>query len=290
MLPRPELGAVLLVTWPGGARSFHYDDYWSGPDLIYTGRGKRDDQRLEGANLYLAENRFTNYVFEGGAGSQMLRFLGEAVATNVWRARGFDELGNDREILRYRLRFGVGGSVAPGSATRPSSRSRRVRSTSAAEQLRQRRPFDPTRAPAVYRTPVPRAILEETTARREKAGQAHHALLERLHAHLLSSGWSDINEIPSAIDLEATRRDRRVLFEAKTVSPASELSQTRAGLSQLLEYRFFYGRTTDRLCLVTDAPISDRRIRFLEAHDVAVAYDEGRGLVPSGTTASELLL
>jgi len=36
-------------------------------------------------------------------------------------------------------------------------------------------------------------------------------------------------------------------------------------LSQLLEYRFFYGEAGDALCLVTDAPISDRRIRFLEA-------------------------
>jgi hypothetical protein len=26
MLPRPALNALLLVTWPGGARSFNYDD------------------------------------------------------------------------------------------------------------------------------------------------------------------------------------------------------------------------------------------------------------------------
>jgi hypothetical protein len=68
-----------------------------------------------------------------------------------------------------------------------------------------------------------------------------------------------------------------VLFEAKTVSRSSELSQTRSGLSQLLEYRFFYGDPTDRLCLVTDAPISDRRIRFLENHGIAAAYEEGDG-------------
>lgn len=79
------------------------------------------------------------------------------------------------------------------------------------------------------------------------------------------------------------------MFEAKTVSPTSELSQTRSGLSQLLEYRFFYGDPGDKLCLVTDGPISDRRIRFLVAQEIAVAYDEGRGLVPCGTLAQSIL-
>ena len=50
MLPRPALNALILVTWPGGARSFDYDDYWSQGDLIYTGRGKTGHQKLEGAN------------------------------------------------------------------------------------------------------------------------------------------------------------------------------------------------------------------------------------------------
>ena len=88
MMPRPQLDALLLVTWPGGARSFNYDDYWSRGDLIYTGRGKRGNQKLEGANRDLANNRYTNYVFEGGVGSEKLRFLGTATATRQWRARG----------------------------------------------------------------------------------------------------------------------------------------------------------------------------------------------------------
>jgi hypothetical protein len=88
MLPRPAMNALLLVTWPGGARSFDYDDYWSQGDLIYTGRGKTGDQKLEGANRDLANNSRTNYVFEGGAGSGALRFLGVAVSTRRWRARG----------------------------------------------------------------------------------------------------------------------------------------------------------------------------------------------------------
>lgn len=105
----------------------------------------------------------------------------------------------------------------------------------------------------------------------------------------MTQGWTNLNEVPSAIDLEGNKGKQKVLFEAKTVSPTSELGQTRSGLSQLLEYRFFYGDSSDGLCLVTDAPISDRRIRFLEIHHIAVAYDEGNGLVPCGTLAPKLL-
>jgi hypothetical protein len=143
--------------------------------------------------------------------------------------------------------------------------------------------------PRVPRDGLEDATPEETAARREKANQGHHALLVRLQAHLAGSGWTDIDEIPSAIDLEAAKRKRKVLFEAKTVSPASELSQTRSGLSQLLEYRFFYGDPGNGLCLVTDAPISDRRIRFLEAQGIAVAYEQGSGLVGCGALAQKLL-
>jgi hypothetical protein len=99
-----------------------------------------------------------------------------------------------------------------------------------------------------------------------------------LQAALVALGWTDLDEIPSAIELEAIKSRRKVIFEAKTVTPRSELSQTRSGLSQLLEYRFFNGEPSDCLCLVTDAPISDRRIRLLESNAVAVAYEERNGL------------
>jgi hypothetical protein len=290
MMSRPRLNALLLVTWPGGARSFNYEDYWNRGDLIYTGRGKTGNQELEGANRFLAENRYTNYVFEGGVGSEMLRFLGTAVAVHQWRARGMGDDGNDREILRYRLRFRSGGaSTRTSRGGRERAPTRRRRRSTPAEQQRQRRRFDPNRAPAQYRAPVQHATPEETAARREKANSEHHRLLVRLQAGLAATGWSDLDEIPSAIDLEAKKGKRKVLFEAKTVSARSELSQTRAGLSQLLEYRFFYGDPSDRLCLVCDHPISDRRTRFLEEHGIAVAYDEGSGLVASGTLAQKLL-
>jgi hypothetical protein len=284
-----------LLQWPPvrcpyRQRSLAGQPNWSRGDLIYTGRGKRGDQKLEGANRDLAENRYENFVFEGGVGSEVLRFLGTARATRQWRARGPDDDRTDREILRYRLRFQSGGAAASASQTRrrPAT-TRRTQSAAPAQKERQRRRFDPGRPPGQYRKPVQNATPEETAARREKANQAHHALLVRLQAGLAALRWSDFDEIPSAIDLEAQKGGRKILFEAKTVSPRSELSQTRSGLSQLLEYRFFYGEPSDRLCLVTNGPISDRRIRFLEAEGIAVAYEEGNGVIPCGTLAQRLL-
>jgi hypothetical protein len=133
---------------------------------IDTGRGKRGDQRLEGANRDLAENRYTNYIFEGGVGSERLRFLGTAVATRQWRARGLDEDGNNRQILRYRLQFATGGSTASSPAqTRPATAPRRTRSRTPAQQQRQRRRFDPSRSPKQYRTPVQQPELSSGLGR-----------------------------------------------------------------------------------------------------------------------------
>jgi hypothetical protein len=293
MLSRPAMDALLIITWPGGARSFNYEDYWDGEDLIYTGRGKSGDQRLEGPNRDLAYNVRTNYVFEGGTDARALHFLGTAGAEQYWRARGIGDNQKEREILRYRLRFNTEGPSASGPRRSSRRAGRRdstpTRSSVRGEQHRQRRRFDPTRAPTQYTTPVQNATPEETAARQEKANQAHHDLLVHLESDLSGDGWTNLDEIPSAIDLEGTKDNRRVLFEAKTVNPRSELTQTRSALSQLLEYRFFYGEPSDRLCLVTDGPISDRRIRFLEHHEVAVAYEAGEGLVPCGTLALNIL-
>jgi hypothetical protein len=84
MLSRPERNALLLITHPGGARSFDYEDRWDGSALVYTGRGKTGDQRLEGPNRDVAENRKQLFVLEA-AGSRQLKFLGgpSAAATGL---------------------------------------------------------------------------------------------------------------------------------------------------------------------------------------------------------------
>ena len=75
MLSRPEQNALLLISHPGGARSFDYDDRWAGETLVYTGRGQKGDQRLEGPNRDVAENRKRLFVFEA-AGSRQLKYVG----------------------------------------------------------------------------------------------------------------------------------------------------------------------------------------------------------------------
>jgi hypothetical protein len=272
MLSRPRQNALLLITHPGGGRSFDYEDYWDGDDLIYTGRGQVGDQRSEGQNRELADNSRVNYAFESSGGRQ-LRFLGAANCIATWEAVGPDRSGRQRRILRYRLRFD--SRPADTWSSRPDpAQGQAVR----AAPHRRGRDFDPNRAPGNYRSFEQRATPEETAALQEKANRDHHSLLVRLHDELVARGWNRIREVPGATDLSAfNATGQRILFEAKTVGARSDVTRTRSALSQLLEYRFFFGWPEDKLCLVTNHPISDARIRFLEAHGVAAAYDEGNG-------------
>lgn len=74
IVSRPEHDALLLITHPGGGKSFDYEDYWDGADLIYTGRGKNGDQTLDGPNGDVAANSKELLVFEN-VGSRQLRYL-----------------------------------------------------------------------------------------------------------------------------------------------------------------------------------------------------------------------
>jgi hypothetical protein len=283
---RAQLDVLMLVTYPGGAKSFDYDDYWEDDALIYTARGKRGDQQLVGPNRDLAENARTNYVFEGSAGAGALRFLRIANTTADWKARGLGDDGVERDIIRYRLEFETGGrdASAGADAAAPSGNG-----GSSADVHRQRRQFDASRPPSSYSAGAETANAEEKAALSEKANRKHHELLLRLERQLRDRGWTDIVEIPGATDLEASRGEVRALFEAKSISGTNELAQTRTALAQLLEYRYFYGDAADRLCVVTDRPINDRRVRFLNAAGIAVAYDDGSGLVSCGQLANDLL-
>src|SRR5262245_25905385 len=104
MISRPKHNTLLIMTHPDGAKSFDYDDYWDGPDLIYAGRGKLGDQKLEGQNRDLAENRRAVLAFEP-AGARQLRFLGQARCVDYWWTREPDQVDKMRRVLRYRLRF-----------------------------------------------------------------------------------------------------------------------------------------------------------------------------------------
>ena len=282
MLSRPERNALLLITHPGGARSFDYEDRWDGPALIYTGRGKTGNQRLEGPNRDVAENRKQLFVLEA-AHSKHLRYLGRAVCTAYWFARASDSAGAEREVLKFRLTFE--SSPPTNTATTPASRR--------GSPLRAPRTFSPNRVPSARTSEVtPRTTPEETAALQEKANQQHHRILSHLWAALTAAGWQQLQEIPAAIDLWATQLtgSGRVIFEVKGLSDANEVAQCRAGLSQLLEYRFFYGTDEDRLCIVVDRPIADRRRTVLESMGVGVMVvtDSGQ-LQPVGQLAIDIM-
>lgn len=269
MVPVPQKESLLLITHAGQEASFEYGDYWDGENLIYTGRGQDGDQVLAGPNRDVAENRRRLWIFEHREKYHRLH-LGRATCTSYWWAVAPDKNGVQRRVLRFCLRLDAAQSTEP-SASRPRR-----------PTYRRPRLFDETAAPRPPLPGVSSVTPEEIAQLNEKAIAAHHALLVALNRWLKANGWSDIEEIPAAVDLWARRDNVRVLFEAKTITNGSELVQTRAALAQLLEYRFFYGEPVDRLCLITDAPLSDRRLRFLSAMDVDMLWHDGEKFVPCG--------
>ena len=109
----------------------------------------------------------------------------------------------------------------------------------------------------------------------------------RLDEVLRGSGWKNVEEIPAAVDLWATSPEGyRVLFEAKTLSGSNDVHQSRAAIAQLLEYRLFYADESDRLCVVFNGPIADRRRVLLESLGIAIlCIDENGYLSAVGQVA-----
>ena len=282
MVVSRKADAVLVVTHPGGGQEFDYGDYWQGADLIYTGKGQRGDQKRTGANLAVATNSRTTFAFEH-AGKARWRFLGIARCVEEWQESAADVDEKPRQVIRFRLRFAdgegrsrtastadAGGASSPGGAG----------PTTSGGANNGPRPFNPDAPPAPSAPSRNAANPAEVAALTEKARQGHHELLTRLFHRLKKAGWTDIGEIPGSIDLWARDPEgRRVIFEAKTISTANELSQTRSGLAQLLEYRADYGVDDDQICLVCDQELDRRRSSILERCGVAVLSLPETGVV-----------
>lgn len=283
MISRPGENVVLLVTHPGGARSFDYGDYWDKDDLIYTGRGQKGNQERVGANRDVAENRATLLVFEPGDASRELVFIGRAVCVDEWTATAPDRDEQERHVLRFRLRF-------QSKPISPTARRKRAPFESQGPQ-RQPRRFDPSRAPRESQLKGWKRSPEEILSLQEKARQGHHRLLTELAAWLEERAWENIQEIEGAVDLWATRASdrRRVLFEAKTLGKSAEVKRARAALAQLLEYRYFYGDPADGLCIVTDGPLTDVRCRMLDSFGVGVVWRDRDSFRAGSGVAADLL-
>lgn len=144
-----------------------------------------------------------------------------------------------------------------------------------ARASRRPRSFDPERRPTPPQAGDATADPEETAARREKAQRGHHEILVSLHEQLEAAGWTNIEEIPAAIDLRATSpTGARAIFEAKTISASNEIEQARSALAQLLEYRQEYGQPEDPICVVVNAELSERRVDILSRLGVGVLVAE----------------
>lgn len=286
MVSRPQQNSLLLITHGEDGRAFSYGDEWDGADLIYAGRGLTGHQELTGQNRQVAENSRQLYLFEAG-GSRKLFFHGLVRCVDYWESTGFDKEGSERRVYRFRL--------APVAARRRSRRNRTSASGRRSSNGRSpssftARPFDPDRTPAERRRSSP-ADPESQKVLAEQADHAHQATLRTLGLWLKTKGWSDLEEVAAAIDLLGRPPDEsgRVLFEIKSIRSGSERTRVRSGLAQLLEYRLFLGSEEDQLCLVSDRPISERRLRLLDSLGIAHLYIEQGEAHVSGTHASREL-
>jgi hypothetical protein len=279
MVSRPELNALLIITHPGGAKSFDYEDYWDGDDLIYTGRGKVGPQKYAGQNRDLGENTRAVNVFEP-AGPRALEYLGSPTCVEHFPGTGLDANGELRPTIRFRLRFTEAQPAtrkeAPAEAPPPHP------------PLRRPRKFDSLKVPAAPAAGATRATPEELAQLREKANKQHHEILAALERALQSAGWTGIREIPGAVDMWAERDGKRVIFEAKSLTARNEIHQARSALAQLLEYRHFYGSPSDDLCIVTNRPLTATRVRFLESQNIMAVFVDGEQIRRDGLLAKAL--
>jgi hypothetical protein len=189
MVPSAATNSLLLITHPGGGKSFDSQDHWDGADLIYRGRGKVGNQRRGDArNLDIAENRRPLFVFEA-AGPRRLLFRGRAVNVEERTGRAPDDAGAMRDVLLFRLRFETTPPPPPEDASK-------------AERVRAARPFrDGPPAPPSGAQPAEPPDPDVVAAKREQANQDHHEILRALNGLLHAVGSDDISEIPGAIAL-----------------------------------------------------------------------------------------
>jgi hypothetical protein len=278
MISVPRLKALLLMTHAEKSASFEYRDYWDGDDLFYAGRGQTGDQRYVGQNRDVGEKLRELWVF-AYVKEFNRRFLGNAVCRTHWWETSRDRLKQDRQSLRFWLEFMEDASMRASLASAHNTTVRRLLF----------RPFDENRTPIAPKAGETKSSPEQRAAQIEKRNRDHHRLLVALTRELAKCGYTQIEEMPAAIDLSALRGGSRTIFEAKTLKAGDELSQVRSGLSQLLEYRFFHGQPGDFLCLVVDGPISDRRVRFLDSSGIGVLVFDGSAFMACGSRSIGIL-
>lgn len=130
----------------------------------------------------------------------------------------------------------------------------------------------------------PEAIAQKT----ERANKLHQRLLHELQQSLKRAGWREFKKISGVVDMRAVRNHREVFIEAKTINDRNENHQIRAGLGQLLEYRFERGSPQIGLCLVVNRQPAPRRIDFLSSLKIGICwFAQGK---PRGNQIAKRLL
>jgi len=252
-----------------GRTGHDYSNQFDGEDLLWAAKNRTAVKQPQIQALLSGAGDV--HIFYRMDDRDSFKYLGKGIATDIEdttpvRLRWvFDRNRTDRNAAvskKAKRQITVTALEADAGNRSPANyRSRRFDETAVP---------GPVAAGTSWRTPDEIALLNE------KAKAGHHALLVALSKWLKANGWTKIEEIPAAIDLWAWRGNVRVIFEAKTLTAGSELARTRAALAQLLEYRYFHGNDTDHLCLVTDQPISARKLRFLSALSIhCLWYHDG---------------
>jgi hypothetical protein len=291
MISRPKLNSLLLITRTEEGQGFSYGDEWDdNGDLVYAGRGLSGDQELKAQNRDVAENARDLFLFEY-AGRRKLHFHGRVHCVDYWESTGFDKNAKERRVYRFRLRRLGKGRAAPKRSV--SANAKKKQTNSGHRTSFKERPFDPERSPTERRRAAP-SDPESQKVASEQADKAHQRTLRTFGFWLRDNGWGDLKEIDGATDLlanlpTASSSQQRTLFEIKSIKATGERTQVRSGLAQLLEYRLFHGSKDDRLCLVSDRPISERRLRLLDSLSIGHVYVEGSEVCISGTRSSRAL-
>jgi hypothetical protein len=272
----------------GSPYGYNYDGWTAdGSHFLYTGEGRRGDQKLREGNKALLEHAQQGravrlFVADGrepGSDEKIQRYVGEFSVDSsnpVARAEAPDVLGIPRSVLVFRLKpMGrvfhrvEDASKASDTATSPSAEAQ---------------PLDET-SPEAIAASIPLEAVASTSYE-TVAGAGHEAvrreaaLVERFLDHLARQGhqagrW----RLRPPGELRYLYTDifdhsENVLYEAKA---AATRDNVRMAVGQLLDYRRHLPTTPGLAVLLPSSPSSDL-IDLLTDLGIKCVYEEGENI------------
>ena len=124
----------------------------------------------------------------------------------------------------------------------------------------------------------------------ELADNAHRELVNLTSERIRNAGA--LPKYNQLIDIATHIDNYDYIFEMKSTTAKNEKSQTRAGLSQLYEYRYLQNKPQAKLVLVLENPLSAKEIwrqEYLEQdRDVYLIWDGNNQLYGNDRTRNDL--